>query len=505
MAKKDKSFWQKNWLTVVVVVLLMAVVVSMCFFLASNQTTTTPRETALETLILTVFSFAASFLVSKVFAERSYSQTLRDHGVQIASGIIVLKRQIENLSEWTALKRVAFKRDEPVEAAFEHVQYTLNMFRDMNDAALGGIAGVIGDALAQYETVMVQVSKIRGDALEKTNEIEKQMQIVDPGQIKQLQDQIKEINEQSEKRISELSRSSLLPIPAPALKRKFSDKCPYCSGVNYFEMLDRPGTTKVVVCSNCGGRFNAHVAFGQRVFTRPHLARHVIPNSVSPTLPAGTPGTPSAAISPAVDPGELATPAAPLATTPPPLGPPTLGITQAQVGTFTMKDSLLVSKDWIYSDHKAEAQRLLAETQSWVQPEVVRRAVSLLVSADQQMRSTGQKRTANNLQTLLFAKPEENGLPNGAIRKVVKLALHGSAFEFATFKTGGVFGAEYLNLLDEPRLLTAYARGCIKRLSHLRPISVTDHPWLAELLFGDLSKDWEQAISQMVAESVKNN
>ena len=122
MNKKDKTFWQRNWLNIVLVVLLMCVVVAMCFLLASNQPTTTPRETALETLILTVFSFAASFLVSKVFAERAYSQTLRDHGVQIASGIIVLKRQIENLAEWTALKRVAFKRDEHVEAAFEHVQ-----------------------------------------------------------------------------------------------------------------------------------------------------------------------------------------------------------------------------------------------------------------------------------------------------------------------------------------------------------------------------------------------
>ena len=126
---------------------------------------------------------------------------------------------------------------------------------------------------------MAQVSRIRGNALEKTNEIEQRMQIVDPDQIKELQTQIREINEQSEKRISDLARSSLLPIPAPVLKRKFSDKCPYCSGVNYFEMLDKPGTTKVVVCANCGGHFNAHVAFGQRVFTRPHAPRQAPPST----------------------------------------------------------------------------------------------------------------------------------------------------------------------------------------------------------------------------------
>jgi hypothetical protein len=164
-----------------------------------------------------------------------------------------------------------------------------------------------------------------------------------------------------------------------------------------------------------------------------------------------------------------------------------------------------VTKDWIYNDHKAEAQRLLAETQSWVQPDVAKHAVSLLVSADQQLRNSGRKRTPNNLQALIFAKPQENGLPNSAIRKVVKLALHGRGFEFATFSTVGIFNAEYVNVLDEPRLLTAYARGCIKRLSHLRPISAADHLWLAELLFGAVNKDWEQAISEMLAEGVKNN
>ena len=125
MPQKDKTFWQKNWINIVVVVVLMIVVVVMCFLLASSSPTPTPRESALETLILTVSSFLASFMVSKVYAEMSYSQTLRDHGVQIASGIIVLKRQIDNLSDWTAQKRLAFKKDDSVEAALE--PYSINI------------------------------------------------------------------------------------------------------------------------------------------------------------------------------------------------------------------------------------------------------------------------------------------------------------------------------------------------------------------------------------------
>jgi len=101
---KGKTFWEKNWLTLVIVLILMIVAIAMCYLLADEKNT--PRDTALETLLLTVFSFLSSYLVSKIFAEMSYSQTLRDNGVQIASGIIVLKRQIESLSDWTAQKRL---------------------------------------------------------------------------------------------------------------------------------------------------------------------------------------------------------------------------------------------------------------------------------------------------------------------------------------------------------------------------------------------------------------
>ncbi|MEK7753184.1 MAG: hypothetical protein AAB654_14770 [Acidobacteriota bacterium] len=118
----------------------------------------------------------ASLIVTKIYAEQGHGQSLRDHGVQIAGGIIVLKRQIESLADWIAAKRNQTKSGpqvpEVTDAALEHIELTLSGFRGMTDAALGGIAGVIGDALAQYEPVMGQVSRIRLDAVHQTREIE---------------------------------------------------------------------------------------------------------------------------------------------------------------------------------------------------------------------------------------------------------------------------------------------------------------------------------------------
>jgi hypothetical protein len=522
MKNKDKTFWGKNWLTLVIVTILMIVAIAMCFLLATTQPTPTPRETALETLILTVFTFAASYLVSKIFAEMSYSQTLRDNGVQIASGIIVLKRQIEKLSEWTGKKRISFKKDGQVDASLEHVQCTLDMFRDMNNAALGGIAGVIGDALAQYENVMMQVSAIRGDALERTTEIEKKIQIADSSQVPALQNEIEEIQEKSEKRILELSRQTLLPIPSAPTKRKFSDKCPYCSGLNEFEMFDRPGETRSVLCRNCGGRFNAHVALGQRVFTRarprppwgnsqhgsPGVCTPVTVSSNSPSAPAvgtsavSTPAVPLT-LGVGVAPGTVTSTASPadaaLGTEGSNSEPNEL---PSSIGTVTFRESLLASKVWIYSDRKTEVRRLLSETHSWVEPEYLKGVVAALLAADQRLRTSGKRRTANALQSVVFAIPNGDGIANTVFRRFVKLALMGRAFKSGTIKSS-FFSAEYFNDLDENSLLAAYARGCIWRVANLRPLSVSDSPWLAELLFGASSGEFEEMVRGCLSERLK--
>lgn len=47
-----------------------------------------------------------------------------------------------------------------------------------DDPALGGIAGVVGDALARYASVMEQISRIWLDALHETREIEQKIQAV---------------------------------------------------------------------------------------------------------------------------------------------------------------------------------------------------------------------------------------------------------------------------------------------------------------------------------------
>jgi hypothetical protein len=224
----------------------------------------TPLESGLEALILTAASMFASVIATKIYAEISYSKTLRDHGVQIAKGIMVLGQQLEQLQKWVRQKRAADYGSGKEDSRLEHVEETLQNCRAMTDAALGGIAGVIGDALAQYETVMKQVSEIRMAASEKTSAIELKLQKAGSSrEITELQAMLKEIADEEEKEISYLAKTSTLPIPQePVNRRFFPATCPNCRRRTLVEIPDRVGETQVTVCPSCQLSFNAHVVAG---------------------------------------------------------------------------------------------------------------------------------------------------------------------------------------------------------------------------------------------------
>lgn len=233
------------------------------------------REIALITIILTAASMAVSALVAKMFAESASSKSLRDQGVQIARGIMVLRRQIEALSDWVALKTSTIPDGEFTDlrtaGILEHIEETLSVFRSMTDAALAAIASVIGDALAQYEDIMVQISKLRAEAAQKTTAIESEMARTSSNvEVMRLQARIEEIKGETEKRITQLARTSALPIPEPSALRAVTVQCPNptCKTNNTFEIRDRLGETALRVCSHCGERFNAHITTGNLVIVR---------------------------------------------------------------------------------------------------------------------------------------------------------------------------------------------------------------------------------------------
>jgi energy-converting hydrogenase Eha subunit A len=273
-------FFRVYALNVFLALLMVGIGAWMAFLIATSDGKS-PKEAAYQALILTIASVIASLIITRIYAEQGHGQSLRDHGVQIAGGIIVLKRQLEALSDWIASKRLSMRSSahtpEVTDAVLEHIEQTLFGFQGMTDAALGGIAGVIGDALAQYESVMEQISRIRLDALHRTREIQQQIETAESSaEIAALQSQIQEIALKTDRDIAQLARRSAIPISEPPKRisddpptiRAFSSSCPLCSKENSFQMRDRVGETKQLWCEHCQSGFNAHLGFGGQVIVR---------------------------------------------------------------------------------------------------------------------------------------------------------------------------------------------------------------------------------------------
>ena len=272
MQEHVKSFFSQNGLKLIVATVAILCAAGMGWLLVASKQPT-PQETALGAILLTVFSTAASYLVTKVYAEVAYSQTLRDHGVQIARSIILLQNQVEHLGTWVSEKREVMHADPhrvSADATLEHVEQTLGSFQGMTDVALNGITQVIGDAWAQYQTIMDKMAKLRREESKEITTIQQEFKATGTNSAKaaELKVKLERVAHETEKRISELVKNSPLPI-FQAAKRTFSAECPHCSEPNLFEISDRPGETKKIVCHSCRHRFNAHLSGDHQVLVRP--------------------------------------------------------------------------------------------------------------------------------------------------------------------------------------------------------------------------------------------
>ena len=439
------NFLKTYSLNIILVLVMVGLGIWMSILIATSDGKS-PKEGAYQAMVLTIASVIASLIVTKMYAQQGYGQNLRDHGVQIAGGIIVLKRQIEVLSEWVASKRNHMRAGthipEVTDAVLEHIEQTLSGFRGMTDAALGGIAGVIGDALAQYESVMEQVSRMRLDALHQTREIEQKIETaVSPAEIGVLQAQIQEIALKTERDIAQLARKSAIPIPEQPkrlaeevpLARPFSCPCPGCSKDNSIQMPNRAGETRTMNCAYCGAVYNVHVLPGGRVIAR-------LPGQVR-AVPAGK---------------------------------------------TAFQGSVL---------HR------LRETQAYVDSGELAIVIKRILAEDAAQRAAHNQPSPRQLQELLFGALDSGDLKSATrktVRIVFKLLFTGRAFVFPPGSPAS-FSTAFVNSLKENDLYEVFARSCLYRLRgeiELRPDTAEE---LAQVLLPEQLPDRRAILERALA------
>lgn len=266
------AFLGKNWLNLI---LILAAII--CMVWAGNLLTLpkqTGREIGLATFILAAASSFLSVVTTKMYAKIGFDETLRDHGVQIAKAIRVLQDEMAVLQNWVFQKR-AWLRGSPkaadhVDPALEHIEQTLRVCQNMTGTALGGITGVIGDAVAQYESLMEEMSRVRIETSRETAELEEEIETASSSQdLEQLQDRLRQIAREGQEKLSQLVETAGVPAPPEPPKQSFIATCPYCFAKKTTELTLRKGQTEVVICDICRRPFNTHINGALRLVVRP--------------------------------------------------------------------------------------------------------------------------------------------------------------------------------------------------------------------------------------------
>jgi len=451
--------WKDNASSFIWIAVFSILALGLCYLLSL------PSQNALDNFLesggLLTFSSLASFLFSKMLSEIGFTKTLRDHGVQIASNIMMLKNQTRSLTKWVAKKRSLYKENSLRDAELDHIQETLQGFMEINDATLKGVAGIIGDALAQYRSTMDQISVVRDEASKKTEEIQNRMQFVDSEEASVLRTQIEQIETESEKKVLALTAQTRLPVPLPPIKKIFSKDCPYCSKPTEFEMLHRPGQTNFFFCKHCRGRFNAHIDHQMDVFLRPQKINQFPKTADKEHIiiePAKTRSLPRIEIQ------------------------------------FKNEKPFSQSRDWLGNNKKFETVKILQETKFRIDPTAVTLLCSIFTEHDKKLRASGLRTPSALCNNILLDTSKT--ISNMAVRNFIKILMEGDAFKFEEGNPS--WKTPYSNDLEEQNLLTNFLEGSIKRIKNIRPITEADSEWLGEILLGNEGKNEDKIINQLI-------
>jgi hypothetical protein len=88
-------------------------------------------------------------------------------------------------------------------------------------------------------------------------------------EVERLRATLDQITRDAEDRVSKLTLKSALPIPEPPRNKLLAGTCPYCNATNSFEMPDRAGETRSIVCQICKCKFLVHLLAGHEILIRP--------------------------------------------------------------------------------------------------------------------------------------------------------------------------------------------------------------------------------------------
>jgi hypothetical protein len=233
----------------------------------------TPTEALLLSVILTIMSVLASWVVSNYYANYSYDENLRVFALKAAEKVTNLSNELARLSvflqqeldsdDYDSPREELLHRDARIEAAI----HIINTLKSVNDRSLSDWQGVIGEEISAQREVQEEREEHLRDLLERVQSlprerVENEQEPHDEAGLNLLPE-LESIKKDLRVLATQVSGIPLRSISSKPQRQNLQKTCPVCSAPVSYRQRPSPGGTKSANCKHCGAKLFSQFSDGE--------------------------------------------------------------------------------------------------------------------------------------------------------------------------------------------------------------------------------------------------
>jgi len=268
------------------VVLGLLLVIAICLWkITSGPSTQT--EALLLSVVLTLCSVAASWVLSRFYADYSHSKNLRFFALKAAEKVTNLSDELVRLSGFLQQELESDGYESPKEellakdGKIESAIHIINTLKSVNDRSLSDWQGVIGDEITAQREAQEEREETLRELLQRLESLPvasppAEHSEVDEGTTDTLRNELDSIRKEVRVLAAQVSGIPFRATKKAIARQRLTNTCPACRNSITYRQRPRQDSVKAVTCSNCGTKLYSQYRDGDFVVR----VRQFIPETV---------------------------------------------------------------------------------------------------------------------------------------------------------------------------------------------------------------------------------
>jgi hypothetical protein len=257
--------------------IILAISIIACL-LSVALTELSSKETTLLSIVLTILSFLASWVVSNYFANTSHKKAIEEVKEQHLSNLktyaLNAAEKVNNLSN--ELGRLSVYLQQEIEeddeddsnieelylSAYERIEssiHIINTLKSVNDTYMSDWKGVIGEELNEKMVEQQERENELKELVEKARHIIMSKPIEEEqnqNEVQKLSKQISDLKKELNITLNSVSGTFVRTQRAATNTRKqdVSNSCPFCNNTLTYKQRGKESSYKIIECKSCGNQ-----------------------------------------------------------------------------------------------------------------------------------------------------------------------------------------------------------------------------------------------------------